>query len=589
MPEACSCDQAIHCMDFIQAMQIALDDAREQLGAVDHAGHADGEFCNCNMPETCGPVAWKILHAWADAVHDQICSTCGGFAREAATAVHDMVNAELGKPVQDPENLARFCGRVRTIEATQPVPPGSVIASIEEQLGVVSAAQVVPTNEPRRMRRRKIQLEALNGPQDQIWPTAHAGRTEADGRQAVRSRRVQDRCAPRAGRSFLEGLRRDEGGGKAGLFGYSATAKRVANVKQQTPLVLDTSVLSAMLIPRDPLWPIYREFLQGQEVTVNLMAIGEVLVAVNRLDAHEREDAKASLAALPRLELREEVAESYAVLRREAPRQVSQNDTWMAAFALAYDYPLVSDDRGLAAFDGVEIDGRTLHVFSRFNGNIGTGHVPARQACEDLDPMFSASMPRRIRSRQGIAQQLAQGIVGGIGFGLGGLVAHRVARAAAGSGVLQPAPSGGQDPPREPAESSQTAALTPDAQFEDADRLAADADRLLAEGDIRDAAEKAWGATVAAGRAFAIYQEGPSEDLRISTAVRRAMVRAAGQAGRESRQRQILTVYNDRQLILHGDCFYLGECTEGPLVEVMIRETPDFIASMRDLVSGAGA
>ena len=64
--------------------------------------------------DVAGPFAWRLLHDWAQAVHDEICPSCGEFAISAARAVHDVVNVELGKPVQYPDDLRKLwtaCGQ----------------------------------------------------------------------------------------------------------------------------------------------------------------------------------------------------------------------------------------------------------------------------------------------------------------------------------------------------------------------------------------------------------------------------------------------------------------------------------------------
>lgn len=99
------------------AMESAVADARHGLG-VAHTGHDEGDECACDMRRTCGPVAWGVLHSWAKAVNDQICSHCGEFAQSMATFMHDLVNAKLGKPLHDPYNFAVMCGKVYELQAS---------------------------------------------------------------------------------------------------------------------------------------------------------------------------------------------------------------------------------------------------------------------------------------------------------------------------------------------------------------------------------------------------------------------------------------------------------------------------------------
>ena len=80
------------------------------------------------VAEICGPFAWKMLHSWADAVHDDICRVCGIFAIFAAEGIHDIVNVKLGKPVQHPFSLielARAAAEaVEKAELKMPAPFG---------------------------------------------------------------------------------------------------------------------------------------------------------------------------------------------------------------------------------------------------------------------------------------------------------------------------------------------------------------------------------------------------------------------------------------------------------------------------------
>ena len=105
----------------------------------------------------------------------------------------------------------------------------------------------------------------------------------------------------------------------------------------------------------------------------------------------------------------------------------------------------------------------------------------------------------------------------------------------------------------------------------DARNLQHEAVRMLEQGDIRDAAEKSWRATLRATNALILARTGEepqrtpatswmlddltSEDARVETLVGR---------------------YYSRQTSLHGDCFYLG-LPPTMHTERRIRETADYI------------
>lgn len=143
MANTCSCTQQIHCSDFIQGMRESLDGIEQELGVVE-AGHPHGDACNCDMPSTCGSVAWAVLHAAVANITAHICGHCGEEAERLMVFMHDLVNAKLGKPIQDPENFQSWCSTVHQLEAKQPPPAGSIIAQINEQLATIGMAQDAP-------------------------------------------------------------------------------------------------------------------------------------------------------------------------------------------------------------------------------------------------------------------------------------------------------------------------------------------------------------------------------------------------------------------------------------------------------------
>ena len=108
--------------------------------------------------------------------------------------------------------------------------------------------------------------------------------------------------------------------------------------------------------------------------------------------------------------------------------------------------------------------------------------------------------------------------------------------------------------------------------FSDAEELRNAALERLEQGDIRDAAEKAWGATLRAASAMLLAVTG--EEPERSPTVRRGIDSL-------SRDRKEFTAlqqsYRDRQDLLHGDCFYHGICEPREAIEREIRETETFI------------
>ena len=93
----------------------------------------------------------------------------------------------------------------------------------------------------------------------------------------------------------------------------------------------------------------------------------------------------------------------------------------------------------------------------------------------------------------------------------------------------------------------------------------------MAAGDIRDAAEKAWCATMRATEALVLARTGEGPGTSTAAGRRlRAMSTSDGPL-RDLRRR-----YLERQEILHGECFYHNYC-EPVETEQLIEETSDYI------------
>ena len=108
--------------------------------------------------------------------------------------------------------------------------------------------------------------------------------------------------------------------------------------------------------------------------------------------------------------------------------------------------------------------------------------------------------------------------------------------------------------------------------FADAKTLHADALVMVAQGDIRDAAEKAWCATKRATDALILARTG--EEPEKSSATSRQLRELIKQ---DSQVNVLRGPYYIRMGSLHGDCFYLGLCEPVDDTEQLIRETDQYI------------
>ena len=107
--------------------------------------------------------------------------------------------------------------------------------------------------------------------------------------------------------------------------------------------------------------------------------------------------------------------------------------------------------------------------------------------------------------------------------------------------------------------------------FADARRMRDAALERMAAGDVRDAAEKAWCATVRATEALVLARTG--QEPGTSTAASR---RLKALSANDQPLRDIARSYLERQDVLHGECFYHDYC-QPVVTERLINETSDYI------------
>ena len=124
-----------------------------------------------------------------------------------------------------------------------------------------------------------------------------------------------------------------------------------------------------------------------------------------------------------------------------------------------------------------------------------------------------------------------------------------------------------------------TAALDVQALLDDARYMYSSAVERLDQNDIRDAAEKAWCATLQATNALILARRGvlparTPETSRMLNDIRHSDDRLDNLVGR----------YYTRQGHLHGECFYLGLCSPEEETECRIRETVDYIAEVEEII-----
>ncbi len=117
--------------------------------------------------------------------------------------------------------------------------------------------------------------------------------------------------------------------------------------------------------------------------------------------------------------------------------------------------------------------------------------------------------------------------------------------------------------------------------FQDAKWLYSDALEELGHGKLRNAAEKAWGATKRATDALILARTGEEPaTTRDTSRTLHALVLL------DTRVESLIGRYHTGADYLHGQCFYDGMCEPAEEVERRIRETDAYISDAQELARG---
>ena len=118
--------------------------------------------------------------------------------------------------------------------------------------------------------------------------------------------------------------------------------------------------------------------------------------------------------------------------------------------------------------------------------------------------------------------------------------------------------------------------------FADALTLYGDALDMLDQGKLRNAAEKAWGATKRSTDAMVLARTG--DEPQSAGQARRALLRMSSESPAfVAFQGQ----YSTRSLLLHINCFYDGNCEPEAEMTALILATDAYIEEARDLASAS--
>ena len=118
--------------------------------------------------------------------------------------------------------------------------------------------------------------------------------------------------------------------------------------------------------------------------------------------------------------------------------------------------------------------------------------------------------------------------------------------------------------------------------FEDARGLRLRAMEQFAQGDVRDAAEKAWCATRRATDGLVLAHTGDEPERSSESS---SSLRLLESLHPEVRRARLVRRYYTRQGHQHGDCFYAGLCEPIDDTERRIHETAGYIDDAERLAS----
>ena len=102
----------------------------------------------------------------------------------------------------------------------------------------------------------------------------------------------------------------------------------------------------------------------------------------------------------------------------------------------------------------------------------------------------------------------------------------------------------------------------------------------MAAADVRDAAEKAWCATVRATEALVLVRTGQETGTSAMAGRRLRSLSMSHQSLWNLRDRYLV-----RQSILHGECFYHGYY-DPQEIGLLVRETSDYVRDAERLAQG---
>ena len=119
------------------------------------------------------------------------------------------------------------------------------------------------------------------------------------------------------------------------------------------------------------------------------------------------------------------------------------------------------------------------------------------------------------------------------------------------------------------------------ALFADARTLQADALEMLAQGRVRNAAEKAWGATKRATDALVLARRGEEPSTTNHTS---RGIRALGQESPDLAA--LRDIFGRVARYLHSDCFYDGDCEPEEFTIELIHASGEYINAAECLANG---
>ena len=125
----------------------------------------------------------------------------------------------------------------------------------------------------------------------------------------------------------------------------------------QSPMLLDTNILSLFFKANDTRAAVYLPHLEGKLLAVCFITVGEIfrwtMVRNHQWGPARVNGLEERLRLMVHLPSNDAVARQWARIQTSTPK--GENDAWIAACAITYGCTLVTDDKAFQEVQGLDI------------------------------------------------------------------------------------------------------------------------------------------------------------------------------------------------------------------------------------------